>query len=141
VNTAIDVILHAKVEQIALYTPIAEIKEDFRDFALEGKVEHKLAEVTLKKLVKHQPGGDGEFKATLSVVKELIHHHAEEEEEGELFPKLEKVLNETQRTQMGQRFIELKETMRSRVEELVDQSMLTPQSTTIDVTDSSKRAH
>src|SRR4051812_39327018 len=76
-----EVLLHSKAEMQALYIPIAAIQEDFKDFAMEGKIEHKLIEVTLKKLVKHDETDD-DFKASLSVVKDLIMHHAEEEEEG-----------------------------------------------------------
>ncbi len=76
-----EVILHAKSEEEGLYDSIEGAKEEFKDFVLEGVIEHSLVENTLMRLLATKPGGNGEFKAALEVTKELPEHHAQEEEE------------------------------------------------------------
>lgn len=112
----IELLLHAKSEEKALYLMCEKENEKFRDFALEGFIEHKLIEDTLKKLLSIKPGGNGEFKALLTVTKELVEHHAEEEEEEEMFPKLRRNFSDEERAEMGQNMLEAKEILRPRIE-------------------------
>lgn len=109
-------LLHAKTEEKVLYSAMKEKSEDFRDFTLEGDIEHKLLESTLKRLLKVKPGKDGEFKAALTVVKELLEHHGKEEEEKEYFPKIRKAFKSSELEDMGEEFITLKEKLRPSIE-------------------------
>lgn len=111
----LEVKVHAKAEEATLYGALLEQGKKLKEFSQEGKIEHKLLELTLNKLSKTEPGQDGEFKAVLSVAKELFEHHAEEEEESEIFPKVEKAFNLEQRKQIGVRFLEAKEQIRLRL--------------------------
>ena len=113
------VLLHAKSEEKGLYEMIASKKEGFKDFTLEGTIEHSLVENTLKRLLAVKPGGNGEFKAALTVTKELLEHHAKEEEEEELFPKIKKNFSAEERDQMGQVMIAAKEKLRPEIEKMV----------------------
>ncbi len=115
----VSVLLHAKSEEKGLYDMISSKKEEFKDFTLEGTLEHSLVENTLKRLLAVKPGGNGEFKAALSVTKELLEHHTKEEEEEELFPKIKKTFSSEERDQMGQLMIEAKEKLRPEIEKMV----------------------
>ena len=116
---AIAVLLHAKSEEKGLYEMIESEKEDFKDFTLEGFIEHSLVENTLKRLLSVKPGGNGEFKAALTVTKELLEHHAKEEEEEELFPKIKKNFSAEERDQMGQLMLAAKEKFRPEIEKMI----------------------
>jgi hemerythrin superfamily protein len=111
-----EVLLHAKTEEKVLYSSMREKNEDFRDFTLEGDIEHKLLESTLKRLLKIKPGKDGRFKATLTVVKELLKHHGKEEEEKEYFPKIRKAYKTAELVEMGEEFKTMKEKLRPSIE-------------------------
>lgn len=110
-----EVLLHAKTEEKVLYTAMKKKNEDFRDFTLEGDIEHKLLESTLKRLLKVRPGKDGHFKAALSVVKELLEHHGKEEEEKEYFPKIKKAYKSSELEEMGKKFKTVKEELRPSI--------------------------
>lgn len=58
-------------------------------------VKRVLADLMMKEL------SDEEFLAKLSVLKEQVSHHAHEEEEGKLFPKLEEMLSAEERAGLG----------------------------------------
>ncbi len=62
-----------------------------------------------------RPGKDGNYKAALSVVKELLEHHGKEEEEKELFPKLRKTYKSDELQEMGREFESLKEEIRPKI--------------------------
>lgn len=94
--------LHSKAEEAALYTVLATERKAFRDFQLEGHIEHDLLDSTLDRLAALAPGPDGEFKAALTVCKELIQHHGREEEEKDLFPKLKKAFSRDELVAMGE---------------------------------------
>lgn len=76
---------HMAIEQQIFYPAIREIKEDM---VAESYEEHAVAELSLKRLLSSKPGSAA-FHAKVTVLKELIEHHVEEEEE-ELFPAVEK---------------------------------------------------
>jgi hemerythrin-like domain-containing protein len=75
----------------------------------ESFEEHSLAELGLKRLLATKKS-DPSFEARVTAVKELIEHHVEEEEE-DLFPKVDKKLDaellEALRNKMTARFAEV----------------------------------
>ncbi len=119
-----EVLLHSKAEEKVLYGAMRRKSEDFRDFTLEGEIEHKLLESTLKRLLKVKPGKDGRFKAALSVVKELLEHHGKEEEEKEYFPKIRKAYKAAELQSMGQQFKDLKEELRPSIQLNIRQPLI-----------------
>ncbi len=63
--------------------------------------EHSLVEIMLQKLLSTKPG-DETFHARLSVLKELVQHHVEEEEK-ELFPQVESAMGAERLEELGAR--------------------------------------
>ncbi len=68
---------------------------------LESYEEHSLAELGLKRLLATPPRHEA-FKARVTAVKELIQHHVDEEEE-DLFPHVDKKLDEETLAALGER--------------------------------------
>jgi iron-sulfur cluster repair protein YtfE (RIC family) len=93
---ASDLAGHMIIEQEIFYPAALAAKESL---VLEGFEEHAAAEDALKRLLKTPPD-DVTFKAKVTVLKELIEHHVEEEE-GELFPAAEKSLGSEELTLLG----------------------------------------
>lgn len=91
-----DLAAHMAIEQEIFYPAIREVDEDL---FLEAYEEHSLAEVSLKRLLGTDPE-DESFQARVTATKELIRHHVEEEE-GEMFPKVEAALGEDRLTELG----------------------------------------
>jgi len=83
--------LHAAIEEKHFY-PSAKT-EDTEDLLLESAEEHLAVKRLIADLLKLDEK-DETFEAKVSVLKEQVEHHVEEEEE-ELFPKVEKLLDET----------------------------------------------
>ena len=103
-----DLAAHFTIEQEIFYPAIQAVD---REMVLESYEEHALAEVALKRLLAADTEAE-EFKARVTALKELIQHHVKEEEE-ELFPEVEKALDEDKLKELGkqmkQRFDEVAE--------------------------------
>jgi hemerythrin-like domain-containing protein len=98
---------HMAIEQEIFYPAIREIDEDM---VRESFEEHALAEIALKRLLAtdHE---DPSFQARVTATMELIKHHVSEEEE-ELFPEVEKELDDDELAELGKR-------MKARFDEVV----------------------
>jgi hemerythrin superfamily protein len=83
--------VHAAIEEKHFY-PSAKTK-DTEDLLLESAEEHLAVKRLIADLLSLKEG-DETFEAKVTVLKEQVEHHVEEEEE-ELFPKVEKLLDET----------------------------------------------
>lgn len=104
-----DLAAHMVIEQEIFYPASKEVKEDL---VLEAYEEHAVAEYALKRLLASNPE-DESFKAKVTTLKELIKHHVEEEEE-DLFPKVEKALGDERLASLGKE-------MKARFDEVVEQ--------------------
>src|SRR5438046_460818 len=80
---------HMAIEQEIFYPAVSSINSST---IAESFEEHATAEMSLKRLLKAKPDDDS-FSARLSVLKELVKHHVQEEE-GELFPEVEEDMSE-----------------------------------------------
>jgi hemerythrin superfamily protein len=78
---------HMKIEQDIFYPRVRELDEDL---VLERFEEHSIAEVALNRLLETATEEET-FDARVSVLKQLIQHHVQEEEKS-LFPKVDKKL-------------------------------------------------
>src|SRR5690349_7059614 len=78
---------HMAIEQKLFYPAVRSADENL---VLESFEEHAIAELALKRLLAVD-AKDPTFTAKVTALKELIQHHVEEEEE-ELFPKVEKAI-------------------------------------------------
>lgn len=104
-----DLVAHMAIEHRFFY-PVARRVD--ASLVLESFEEHALAELALKRLLATSPR-DPSFKARVVALKELIGHHVEEEEE-ELFPKVEKKID-------ADELLELGKEMKAAFDELVDE--------------------
>jgi Hemerythrin HHE cation binding domain len=87
---------HMTIEHEFFYPEARDVDEDE---ILEAFEEHSLAEVALKRALATDPEDDS-FDARVKVLKELIEHHVEEEE-GELFPQVEKEIDNARLEALG----------------------------------------
>jgi hemerythrin-like domain-containing protein len=90
--------VHAHIEEKVLY-PALENTEEAREITLEAYEEHKVVKDLLAELAS---GGapNEEWDAKLTVLKENVEHHVEEEE-GELFSKARKALSSEEIDRIG----------------------------------------
>jgi hemerythrin superfamily protein len=90
--------LHAHIEETFLY-PALENTEEAREITLEAYEEHKVVKDLLAELA-GAATPDDEWDAKLTVLKENVEHHVEEEE-GELFSKARKALSTEEIDRLG----------------------------------------
>jgi hemerythrin superfamily protein len=91
---------HARIEESIFYPAVQE-HEDLKDMVLESLEEHRQVKTLLRELSRVTAGSD-KFKAKLKVLADNVEHHAEEEEEGKMFPKVRKVFNSSELDELGQ---------------------------------------
>jgi hemerythrin-like domain-containing protein len=74
-------IAHSEAESKVLYRKMQKVKdEEARHFAFEGDVEHGMIEEQLEQLSKGRAKDSEQWTARMTVLKELVTHHVEEEE-------------------------------------------------------------
>lgn len=112
VDLASSLAAHMAIEQEIFYPAVTRVKPDL---VAESYEEHAIAELALKRLLATETT-DKYFKARVTTLKELIQHHVEEEEE-DLFPKVNKQLDDALLLSMGKR-------MKARFDEVMTQGFL-----------------
>jgi iron-sulfur cluster repair protein YtfE (RIC family) len=90
--------LHAHIEETIFY-PALKNAEVSRDITLEAFAEHEVIKDLLAELSGAKKPSD-EWKAKLTVLRENVEHHVDEEE-GELFSKAKDVLTDEQAEALG----------------------------------------
>jgi hemerythrin-like domain-containing protein len=106
-----EVRIHSRIEEeifYPAYKDAAKTQED-RKLFFEAQEEHGIVDLVLPALEEADPASD-EFAAKAKVLKDLIEHHADEEED-EMFPRAKKLLGKDRLTELG-------EELRMRKEEL-----------------------
>jgi hemerythrin superfamily protein len=91
---------HARIEETIFY-PAMEEHEELKDMVLESLEEHKQLKTILRELGKLSASSE-RFKPMFKVLKDDVEHHAEEEEEGKMFPKIRKLIKGEELKQLGQ---------------------------------------
>ena len=81
--------IHAAIEEQILYPASRKLVKATEDEVLEALEEHHIVKWTLSELHKMKPS-DERFDAKVTVLKEMVEHHVEDEEQ-ELFPQLKKL--------------------------------------------------
>jgi len=90
--------IHAHIEETVFY-PAIEEHEEFKDMVAEALEEHREAKALLDEL--EELGADShDFGSKLQQLMEAVEHHVEEEE-GEMFPKIQEVFDEDELEQLG----------------------------------------
>ena len=92
--------IHTQVEEQIVYPRLKEIKQ-FKDLIGEAYEEHHVAKQLIKE-IEALSADNEQWKAKVSVLKEIIEHHVEEEEK-ELFPKAQKALGKDESKELGKR--------------------------------------
>lgn len=102
---------HAEMEEKVFYPAVQD--EDTEEDLRESLEEHLSFKRILSDMLALDPASD-EFEAKLSVLKEQVEHHAREEEEKELFPKVRKLFGAEELEELGE---EMLETYEDRLED------------------------
>jgi len=103
-----EVNVHAQIEEEIFYPAFKEAarKTEDTDLFFEAAEEHHVVEMVLPELEASDPSSD-EFSAKAKVLKELIEHHADEEEK-EMFKRARTLLDEDELEELGTRLEERK---------------------------------
>ena len=97
--------IHTQVEEEIFYPAVAELgTQKAREMVMEAVEEHNVVDLVLAELPKVDPEDD-RFAAKMTVLKELIEHHVEEEE-SEMF-KLAQKLGADELKELGARMEEM----------------------------------
>ena len=112
---ALEVRVHSKVEEEIFYPAYRDASSTQEESKLffEAKEEHGLVDVLLPSLEKADPTTDT-FGAKAKVLRDLIEHHAEEEEH-EMFPKAEKLLGSERLEELGAQLAARKEELKAEL--------------------------
>lgn len=92
---------HARVEEEIFYPAFRQKAEDSEEYQMffEAKEEHGLVDIILPKVRASRPESD-EFAARAKVLKDLIVHHAKEEEK-EMFKAARKLFDKDELKSLG----------------------------------------
>lgn len=93
---------HARAEERILYQAIIT-DERARSMALEGQEEHHVIDLLLAELVALPPGEEA-WDAKFEVLREIVEHHLDEEED-DLFKTARKILSPDEARELGEKFL------------------------------------
>ena len=90
---------HARIEETVFY-PAMQKHQELKDMVRESLEEHKQIKALLKEI--HNLKSDSEkFDSKLEVLIENVEHHAEEEEEWKMFPKIREICRQEELDKLG----------------------------------------
>jgi hypothetical protein len=95
--------IHDKIERDIFYPAVIE-NEAIKDQILEGLEEHHLVQILLKQIAECDES-DETFEAKVTVLKELVEHHVEEEEK-EMFKSIRKAMDKNTLNELGRQLEE-----------------------------------
>ena len=104
--------VHTRIEEEIFYPAFKQAGEKSDDAKLyfEAKEEHRAAgEMVLPDLLKTGPDSE-EFGGRAKVLKEMIEHHAREEER-EMFPRARELFSAAELRELGERMLERKQAL------------------------------
>ena len=102
--------VHEKIEEEIFYPAVKERAETKKveELIAESYEEHHFVDMIAAE-IKQTPFDAEEWGAKFKVMKENIEHHAIEEEEGNLFPKVRRAFTKEELDDLGTQMLELKE--------------------------------
>lgn len=98
--------LHAEVEETIFY-PVLKEADKTREITMEGYEEHHVVKAILAEMESTDIESE-QWTAKLTVLKENVEHHVEEEE-GEMFKKAKKELSKDELKDLGERMAAAKQ--------------------------------
>jgi hypothetical protein len=102
--------VHEAIEEEIFY-PALKDHPKTKDLALEGYEEHHVVDMVMAEIEGVEPS-DETWMAKFTVMKENLEHHIEEEE-GEMFDQAEKVFDDDELEELGDRMQARKEELKS----------------------------
>jgi hemerythrin superfamily protein len=90
---------HARIEETVFY-PAMQEHEELKEMVLESIEEHRQVKLLLKEIDNLKSDSE-KFEPKLKVLMENVKHHAEEEEEGKMFPKIRELCSQADLDQLG----------------------------------------
>jgi hypothetical protein len=90
---------HTRIEE-GIFYPAMEKREELKDMVLESLEEHKQVKTLLKEMDALVSDSE-KFEPKLKVLQENVEHHAEEEEEGKMFPKVRQLFDKAALERLG----------------------------------------
>ena len=108
-----EVKVHSQIEEEIFYPAYRDAaqKKSDKQLFFEAKEEHHVVDLVMPEM--DEPGSTEEFAAKAKVLKELIEHHADEEEK-EMFPKAKKLFDRDELRELGQRLEQRKMELQGR---------------------------
>ena len=101
---------HATVEEKIFYP--AAMAPNTSELLHESVEDHLTVKRLLADMMEMDPDdGDGEFDETLALLKDEVSHHAHDEEERKLFPKLRRMMTEDERAGLGNEVLAMFESL------------------------------
>ena len=92
---------HVRIEEGVFY-PAMEKHEPLKDLLLESYEEAKQIKGLLKEMVDLVTDSE-KFEPKLKVLRENVEHHAEEEEEGKMFPQVGELVDDAALEELGRK--------------------------------------
>ena len=110
--------IHEKIEEQIFYPEVKAraTSKQLEDLVTESYEEHHVVDI-VKAEIENTPFQAEEWAAKFKVMMENIEHHAFEEEEGKMFPKVRRAFKKDELEDMGTRMAELKEQLMSAAPE------------------------
>ena len=101
--------VHEKIEEQIFYPAVKDAAKTkkLEEIVTESFEEHHFVNVVIAE-IKETPFEAEEWAAKFSVMMENIEHHAFEEEEGQMFPKVRKLFSKSELEELGAQMEELK---------------------------------
>jgi len=105
--------IHTKIEEDIFYPAFRDAakKKDDKDLYYEALEEHHVVDMVMPEIKKTKADSD-EFGAKAKVLKDLVEHHAGEEEK-EMFPRAKKLMDREQLLDLGQQLAQAKDSLMS----------------------------
>ena len=102
--------IHEQIEEQIFYPEVKEkaTTKQLEELVTESYEEHHFVD-TVKAEIQDTPFEAEEWAAKFKVMKENVEHHAFDEEEGKMFPKVRKAFSKAELEDMGTRMAELKQ--------------------------------
>jgi iron-sulfur cluster repair protein YtfE (RIC family) len=95
--------MHAHIEETIFY-PAMEKYDELKEMVSESKKEH----AEMKDLLAEMSSDDDDVDEKLEELMEVVEHHAEEEEEGKMFPKIRTLVNSQELMKLGDQLLAAK---------------------------------
>lgn len=105
--------IHTTIEEEIFYPAFRDAvrSKDDKQMYFEAKEEHHVVDLVLPEVDDNGTGGP-EFAAKAKVLKELVEHHAGEEEK-EMFPKARKIFSRAELQDLGNRLQQRKQELKA----------------------------